>query len=175
MKKWIFVILLFSSSAHAEWSIELHLKSRHLIDEIVQDNEDNYGFGVGYQFQDNWKIAAGVYLNSLITHHEVCGEAGQAGPGEPADVAECSLVPQNVSSRYLSVERTFFSGDFFELGLGAGVADGYEHYITLEGMNVKKLGEYQFFGGPYLNIGTDLSVKLRYMFQVASFGLEYSF
>lgn len=164
MKKWIFVLLLVSPAASAKWSMEVHLYTQHFMDiGRVEENEKNYGFGFSYQISENWKALAGAYRNSLTSHEFSCSES------------MCSWEPKYIDSRYLSVERMISRGENYEFGLGVGIADGYKEFIDNTGRKLSTDDDYQPMGGPYLNIGNKYSVKLRYMFELASLSLGYNF
>lgn len=163
MKKLLFFLLLIAPHAMAsDWSMELHLYSRHFADsEKIDLNEKNYGLGFSYMLSDNWKANAGLYRNSLTTYKQDCHD--------------CPWESENIDSRYISFDRSIFKTVVYEFGLGAGVADGYKEFVDKAGVRYHKGNDYNFMGGPYLNIGGKYSVKIRYMFAVASLGAEYKF
>jgi len=164
MKKGLFVLLFVSQSAVANWGIEIHLYTQHFVDmEKVDLNEKNYGGGIRYQFSDNWAVLGGVYQNSVSSYEFKC------------NASVCSWEQASQSSRYLSFERSITESNWYEFGIGFGVADGYDEFINENGVRLTKDSDYQPMAGPYLNIGNDISVKIRYMFSVASLGMQYVF
>lgn len=164
MKNWIFALLLVSQAAFAEWSMEVHLYTQHLMDMgPIEKNEKNYGLGLGYQISDNWKALAGIYRNSLTTYEFRCSPS------------VCYWGRESLDSRYISFERLLLSGNNYEFGVGFGVADGYKEFTNSRGVTFHQGSDYNFLAGPYLNIGNEYSIKLRYMFEVASIGFQYDF
>lgn len=142
----------------------MHLFTQHFTDiRNVDENEKNLGFGLRYQFSENWAVLGGVYHNSLTSHELKCSDS------------ICSWEEKNLNSRYFSFERKITKSDGYEFGIGFGVADGYKEFINENGLILSKGNNYQPMAGPYLNIGDELSVKIRYMFSVASLGLQYNF
>lgn len=163
MKRWIFALLLASQSAFAQWGMEMHLYTQHFGDMgPIEKNEKNYGLGLSYRFSENWKALAGIYRNSLTTYELSCDTG-------------CEWKQKNINSRYISAERLLSAGENYEFGFGFGVADGYEHFTNENGVTYHKGSDYNFLAGPYLNIGRDYSLKIRYMFELASLGFQYNF
>lgn len=164
--------LFLCNPAFAEWSVEAHLYTQHFIDMgPIEKNEKNFGLGLRYQFSENWYVLAGEYRNSLTTHELQCGSSA------------CSWEPENIDSRYLSLERVIYRGETqfiktpltYEFGLGAGIADGYKEFINKRGEVFRKSEDYNFLGGPYLSIGGQYSLKFRYMVELASMSMQYTF
>lgn len=164
LKNLIFILLLVSQAAFANWSVEAHLYTQHFMDiGRVDENEKNYGLGLRYQFSEKWALLAGKYRNSLTSHTLSCGES------------TCQWEPEYLNSHYVSLERIIYRGEDYEFGLGAGVADGYKDLIDQNGKRLSTDDDYQPMAGPYLNIGNKYSVKIRYMFELASMSAQYSF
>lgn len=154
---------LISNPSFAGWSMELHLYTQHYVDFIQQSpNEKNYGIGFRYQFSENWAALIGEYANSLPSHKLECK-------------ASCTWEPENIDSHYLSFERFLAGGTNYKFGVGLGVADGYKDFVDESGNRFHTGSDFQIMAGPYLNIGDQYSIKLRYMFQVASLGMQYDF
>lgn len=169
-------ILVSGHATASNWSIELHFYSRHFIEtEKLEENEKNYGIGINYRFSDKWSFLAGTYRNSLTSIHIECGPSKEISPGLTG--TDCESHKEYNYSRYVAVERSFITAGTYEIGMTAGVADGYKEYsngfkdVTYE----QSANGYLPMIGPYLNIGGDLSLKIRYMLAIASLGAEYKF
>lgn len=166
------LFFMFPPTVFGGWSVEAHLYTQHFIDMgPIEKNEKNFGLGLRYQFSENWSVLAGEYRNSLTTHELQCSPA------------VCSWEPENIDSRYVSVERSIYRGETqfikiplsYEFGLGAGIADGYKEYINKRGELFRKSKDYNFLGGPYLSIGGQYSLKFRYMVELASMSMQFNF
>ena len=179
--KWVLAgMLILPLSAQAgEFVLEVHVASKHFIsapESLGEFNEQNYGLGLQYQINDKWRVSGGAYENSFMSHSYECGTVNGIGV--------CSWEPETQISKYVSAGRSFYQGDGYELGIEAGVADGYEGWNSDRGFRneserkqMKTFGdEYMPMVGPYLTLGNQYAMKIRYMPTVlVSASFQYRF
>lgn len=169
----ILAIILAPNSYASDFSLEIHLASKHFIDapeSLGEFNEQNYGLGFQYQINGKWHAAAGLYQNSLPSHKYACSAGGDI----------CHWEKTTQISHYVSAGRSMIRGAGYDLGLEGGLANGYGSWVSTNGMprdNNLIQGEYLIMAGGYAAIGGDeYALKIRYMPTVLiSAGFQYKF
>ncbi len=164
MKNFIGALLLFtimalaSHAAAAEgdagnWRAGITLASQHFIDPppaLGGFREDNLGFELEYQLTDTIYLGTGRYDNSI-----------------------------GARSNFFGIGKELAAGTLLGMpargGLEGGIADGYEDFIGTDGRRWSKDGDFILMGGPYVRIGGQHALKLRYMFVLLATSYQYEF